>query len=39
MLLPLVFRSGDVLVYDDLRAVAKISELRFPEDNGILRDD
>src|SRR5215203_5495494 len=37
-LFPLIFRSRDVLVDDRLRAVAKITKLRFPQNERILRD-
>src|SRR5215207_6536468 len=38
-LLPLVFRSCDVLIDDRLRAVTKISKLRFPQNECALRND
>ena len=38
-LLPFVFRRGDILVNDNLRAVGKIAELRFPQHQRVLRDD
>src|ERR1044072_1244840 len=39
MLFPFIFRGCDVLVYDDLRAVAEIAELRLPHHQRILSDD
>ena len=36
-LFPLVFRRGDVLIDDGLRAVAKVAKLRFPHHEGIAR--
>ncbi len=38
-LFPFVFRSGDVLIDDRLRAVAEITKLRFPQDERVLSDD
>ena len=35
LLLPLVFGGNDVLIDDDLRAVDEVTELRFPEDEGV----
>ena len=34
---PLVFAGGDELVDDDLRAIGEVTELRFPEDEGLGR--
>ena len=35
LLLPLVFGGNDVLINDDLGAVDKVTELRFPEDERV----
>src|SRR6185503_7062390 len=38
-LFPLVFRRSDVLIDDGLRAVSKITKLRFPQNERVLRND